>query len=327
MKGELNVIDMFCGAGGLSCGFQKAGFKILLGIDHNARAIDTFVANHKGSQVLCGDITKMSSAEIVNKIQNNSVDVIIGGPPCQGFSMAGKRQPNDPRNSLFMEYLRVVRDLKPKVFVMENVKGLLSMKNEKGIKVIDIILDEFYKLKDYEVNLYKVNAADYGVPQRRQRIFIIGVKKGLPFLFPNPTHSKYGDNRLKKWIGLRKVILNKSEVPEKYFYSKKLINGFKRREIINKKRGVGFGWQINSNLDMPSYTLSARYWKDGAESLIKYNEKEIRMLTPEECAVIQSFPKNYLFKGNERERYTQIGNAVPPQLALNIAEAIKKHVK
>ena len=321
MSGDVRVIDLFCGAGGLSTGFTKAGFKVSIGIDSNKKAIETFLANHKESQALCGDMTKITSEEILTKIGDKSVDVIIGGPPCQGFSMAGKRQLNDPRNSLFMEYLRIVKEIEPKMFLMENVKGLLSMKNEKGIKVIDIILNEFNKLKDYNIDLYKINVADYGVPQRRQRIFIIGVKKGINFSFPSPTHSK-NNIKLKEWIGIGKIILNKSEVPKKYFYSDKLIRGFKRRENINKRKGVGFGWQINK-LDVPSYTISARYWKDGAESLIKYSERDIRMLTPKECASVQSFPKNYVFKGNEREIYTQIGNAVPPLMAEKIARTIK----
>lgn len=323
MEKHLNVLDLFCGAGGLSCGFKQEGFNIILGIDHNQRAMETFLENHKDSKTLCGDITQMNSKTILDKIENKPIDVIIGGPPCQGFSMAGKRQPNDPRNSLFMEYLRMVKSLSPKIFLMENVKGLLSMKNEEGINVIDIILNEFNKLKDYEVSLYKVNTANFGVPQRRQRIFIIGVKGGINFSFPSPTHSREKDSGLKKWVGIESILLKKSQVPRKYFYSDKLIRGFKRREIQNKKRGVGFGWQINENLDIPSYTISARYWKDGAESLIKYNEKDIRMLTPQECAAVQSFPKSYIFKGSEKEVYTQIGNAVPPHMASIIAKSIK----
>ena len=123
------VVDLFCGAGGLSTGFEKAGFKVAMGIDYNQKATDTFLANHKKSVVLCKDMTKITSKEILNSIGTDSIDIVIGGPPCQGFSMAGKRQPNDPRNSLFMEYLRIVKGLEPKVFLMENVKGILSMKN------------------------------------------------------------------------------------------------------------------------------------------------------------------------------------------------------
>lgn len=323
MKKELNVIDLFCGAGGLSTGFKEADFNILLGIDHDKKAIQTFIANHLGTQTISDDMTKIKIEEIKEKINNQEIDVIIGGPPCQGFSMAGKRQPNDPRNSLFKEYLRIVRELKPKAFVMENVRGLLSMKNEKGKKVIEIILDEFGKMPEYSVICHGVNTADYGVPQRRQRIFIIGVNKKYNFIFPKATHSKYPEKTgLKRWIGIGEVLLKQNQIDDKYFYSTKLINGFLRREKINRKKGVGFGWQFN-NLTEPSYTISARYWKDGAESLIKYDERTIRMLTPLECARVQSFPSNYVFKGGEKDIYFQIGNAVPPAMAKTIAKSIK----
>lgn len=324
MKRGLNVIDLFCGAGGLSTGFSRAGFNVVVGVDSNERAIETFLANHSESQAILGDVTKLSSRDILEKTGLEKIDVIIGGPPCQGFSMAGKRRPNDPRNSLFREYLRIVRELKPDCFVMENVRGILSMKNESGKSVIDIILEEFRRLNYYDVELHSVNTANYGVPQRRQRIFIIGVKRGYSFTFPYRTHSnKTSDNHLRPWKGIRDIILDRKKVPSKYFYSGKLINGFLRREKKNKKRGMGFGWQFNKP-DSPSYTISARYWKDGAESLIRYDEHNIRMLTPKECAAIQSFPKNYVFKGSEKETYMQIGNAVPPLMAENIALSIKK---
>lgn len=322
MSRELKIIDLFCGAGGLSSGFQLAGFKTILGVDNNARAIETFLANHTHSKAICNDMRNVTAQEIINKMEKQSVDVIVGGPPCQGFSMAGNRDPNDPRNSMFKEYVKVVDAIRPKIFVMENVRGLLSMKNKRGENIIDIIMNEFNKLKDYDVKYYPVNSADYGVPQRRRRVFIIGVKRGYSFKFPDKTHSKESEEGLKRWVGVGEVILKRKDIPEKYFYSEKLIKGFLRRERENKKKGVGFGWQFNK-LDQPSYTLSARYWKDGAESLIKYDESTIRMLTPVECALIQSFPKNYVFKGNEREVYTQVGNAVPPLMAAAIAKSIK----
>jgi DNA (cytosine-5)-methyltransferase 1 len=323
MKRALTVVDLFCGAGGLSTGFRKAGFRTVLGIDKDKRAIETFIVNHPESKAIQEDMTKINGTDILKATELNEIDVIVGGPPCQGFSMAGKRRPNDPRNSLFREYLRLVRELKPKAFVMENVKGLLSMKNNKNEKVIDIILEEFRKLEEYNVQLHRVNTADYGVPQKRQRIFIVGTKRGYSFTFPLPTHSKCpSKDGLKKWVPIKSIILDKKQVPEKYFYSDKLIRGFRRRENENKKRGFGFGWQFN-NLNSPSYTISARYWKDGAESLIAYDKKNIRMLTPQECAAVQSFPADYEFKGGEREIYIQIGNAVPPGMAQKIADSLK----
>ena len=222
-ENKLNVIDLFCGAGGMSYGFEKAGFNILLGVDSNKTSIKTFELNHKNSNVLCGDIRGISASEIKKMIGSKKVDIIIGGPPCQGFSMAGRRVPNDPRNSLFREYLRIVRELKPKIFVMENVRGLLSMKNNNGEKVIDVIIQEFTKIK-YKTKCYKVNTADYGVPQRRQRIFIIGTRRINDFIFTEPTHHKYGVARLKKWNTVKGLLLSKNEINKKYLSDKEIKN-------------------------------------------------------------------------------------------------------
>jgi len=331
LEDELNVIDLFCGAGGMSYGFEKAGFNVLLGIDSDENAIKTFNKNHKSAKGLCRDITLLSVNEIKGIIGNKKIDVIIGGPPCQGFSMAGKRRPNDPRNSLFREYHRIVNGFKPKVFIMENVRGLLSMKDEKGKKVIEIILEEFNKI-GYNAQVHKVNTADYGVPQKRHRIFIIGIKNNssLNFFFPDATHSKAGlsnnGKKLKLWNSVKNLLMNKEKVDKNLFYSAKLINGFKRREENNKKSNIGFGWSF-INPDEPSYTISARYWKDGAEALVKYDEENIRMLSAEECALIQSFPKKYKFLGSKKNVYTQIGNAVPPVMAEKIAEKIYMGLK
>jgi len=331
MKKRLNVIDIFSGCSGLSTGFSKENFNVILGIDFFESALKTFKENHPNSKILNKDIKKVTGKEIKKLTGNKKTHVIVGGPPCQGFSMAGKRRPNDPRNSLFMEYVRLVKELNPDFFVMENVRGILSMKNGKGEKVIDIILKEFENIKErgkkkYGVELHRVNTADYGVPQKRNRIFIIGHKPKYKFSFPKETHSKKG-GKLKKWVGLKDIIIPKSKVDKKYFYSQKLIDGFIRRGKKNKKRKMGFGWQF-LNKNEPSTTISARYYKDGAEALVKYNnsykEGSIRRLTPKECALIQSFPKSFKFEGTDNEIYLQIGNAVPPKMAQVIAKPIKK---
>ena len=281
---KMNFIDLFCGAGGLSYGLEKAGLNCLLGIDHNKDSIVTFNTNHKGKGIVA-DITKIKKKDILKFIGNENIDLIVGGPPCQGFSMAGKRKPNDPRNSLFKEFLRIVNSIKPNICIMENVRGLLSMKTPSRNKVIDLIIKEFEKL-DYNVEINSVNTANYGVPQSRYRIFLMAKKKNIEVSFPKETHNK------ENWKNLLKIILFKKEVPKNYFYSKKLIAGFKRREKKNRERGMGFGWKF-LDFKKPSYTISARYWKDGAEALVKYRENDIRMLTPEECARIQSFPKSF----------------------------------
>ena len=311
MKQPINVLDLFCGAGGLSCGFEKAGFNILLGIDSDEHSLKTFKKNHPQSEIISGDISKVTPKEILVKINNKPIDIIIGGPPCQGFSMAGNRNPLDPRNNLILNYLQLVINLKPKVFVIENVPGLLSMKNEDGKKIIDIV-KELSQKSGYFIKEYLLKAEEFGVPQKRRRIILVGSKdKNLSLIF-----------KKSKIIPVKKVLLDKNQVPKSFFYSPKSIAGFKKKEIVNKKLGRGFGWQI-LDPEKPSYTIRARYYKDGSEALVRYSEDEIRMLTPPECAAIQSFPKNYKFEGSKMQIYKQIGNAVPPKLAYAIAKSIK----
>lgn len=326
---EFNVIDLFSGAGGLSYGFEKAGMNVLLGIDSDEDAINTFAKNHNNAKSLCADMTKVGVSEVKKLCSDKKIHVIVGGPPCQGFSMAGKRQPTDPRNSLFREFIRIVNGIRPDICVMENVRGLLSMKTPDDEKVIDIILNEFKKM-NYVVDVNKVNTADYGVSQKRHRIFIVARKKRVTFTFPKQTHSESGfdleRNKLKKWNGLEKIVIPEKDVDSKYFYSKKLIRGFKRRQKNNKKRGMGFGWRF-LDITKPSNTISARYYKDGAEALIKYDDEKIRMLTQDECARIQSFPKSFRFFGSKINIYKQIGNAVPPLMAKHIAKSALKSLE
>ncbi len=324
----MNVIDLFCGAGGLSTGFRMAGFNVILGIDNVPKFCETFEKNDHKS--ICGDIREISVSQIKKKIENEPVDVIVGGPPCQGFSVAGRRDPKDPRNSLFMEFVRIVKGLKPKYFVMENVPGILTMKTKNGDFVKDIIISEFKKA-GYNVEAQKLLAADYGVPQKRKRVIFIGTKTKKPIKFPQPTHlkepsRKIDGTKVEKWVNVSKVLTPKNKVPEVYFHTQKMIDGFYRRLKANKKKGNGWGAQF-LDMDKPSFTISARYWKDGADALIRYSEREIRMLTPDECAAIQTFPKDYIWCGSKRDIYTQIGNAVPCLLGKAIAEEIKKSLE
>ena len=310
MINSLKIVDLFCGAGGLSEGFKQAGFKSVLGVDTNEKALKTFRLNHH-SETLNIDISKLKSVDILSKT-NVEIDLIIGGPPCQGFSMAGKRDPKDPRNALVKSFLEIVNEIRPKVFLIENVPGLLSMKTASGRKSIEII-EEMANSFGYELEIHLLNAEDYGVPQKRKRIFIIGSRIGKLNL----------DIKKSKKIPVSKILIEKEKVPKVYFYSERRIDGFKCRDIKNKKLGLGFGWQF-LDLDKPSYTIRARYYKDGSEALIKYSENEIRMLTPEECSRIQSFPEDYEFYGGKIQKYIQIGNAVPPLLAKAVAKSIKR---
>jgi len=324
----LKVLDLFCGAGGLSEGFKMAGFEILAGLDNDKWSIETFRKNHKEAKIIHKDIRKVSGEEIKEIIGTKNIDVIVGGPPCQGFSIAGRRDPKDPRNSLFMEFVRIVNYFKPEWTVIENVLGIRSMKTAKGEAVVDIIKKEFKKI-GYDVIWKVLNAADYGVPQKRKRVFFMAHRDGKKISFPLETHSQKPQKRIdgteiRKWVPVKNVLLKDSEVNEKYFHTPKMIEGFKKRKQRNVENGKGFGWQI-LRLDEPSFTISARYWKDGSDALVMNSPTRIRMLTERECARIQSFPDSFMFMGPKREVYKQIGNAVPPLLARAIAEEIKKN--
>lgn len=176
----MNVIDLFAGCGGLSLGFEMSGFKIPLAIEKDEWASETYKRNHPDTTVLTGDITEIT--DLANLIDENDlpIDGIIGGPPCQGFSLSGNRDKNDPRNSLFMEFVRFVRFYRPKFFIMENVTGILSMKTKENKNVKDLILEE-YDNAGYNVKICKLNAAEFGVPQSRVRIVFIGFRKDINF--------------------------------------------------------------------------------------------------------------------------------------------------
>lgn len=324
MMENLNVISLFSGCGGLDLGFKKSGFNILLANDMDKYAGQTYKENFPETEFILEDIRKISVENMKKKIGNRLVDAVIGGPPCQGFSNAGLRDPKDPRNSLFMEFIRIVAGFKPKYVVLENVPGILTMRTEKGNLVKDIIKDEFNKI-GYEIESRILLAADYGVPQKRRRVIFIGTNTGKPIVFPQPTYAKTGNSTLKPWVNAHSMLFDKDKVDKRYFHTQKMINGFMKRKNRNKAKGNGFGWQILKNGE-PSYTISARYWKDGSDALVYYSKNEVRMLTERECARIQSFPDDFIFTGPRKEIYRQIGNAVPPLLAESIANAIKKQL-
>lgn len=186
------IIDLFAGCGGLSTGYEMAGFHIPLAVEKDEWASETYRFNHRDTKVITGDITKIEDLDALIPT-NVKVDGIIGGPPCQGFSLSGNRDKKDPRNSLFMDFVRFVKYFKPKFFMMENVPGILSMENAKGESVKDLIMKEYDKA-GYNAAYKILNAADYGVPQTRTRVIFIGIRKDLPFiqeeLYPKPILSE-----------------------------------------------------------------------------------------------------------------------------------------
>ena len=186
IKPYLNVIDLFCGCGGLSFGFMQAGYNIILGIDNDNTALKTFKANHNGSETLCLDLHASSSIDDIKKaLGNKKPDIVVAGPPCQGFSLTGPRKFDDKRNSLYLAVIKTVRTLKPKAFLIENVPGLANLYNGK---IKDKIIQRFNKI-GYNVSMKILTAADYGIPQIRKRVFFVGLKKTYGS-FDFPAHTR-----------------------------------------------------------------------------------------------------------------------------------------
>jgi DNA (cytosine-5)-methyltransferase 1 len=311
---KIKVVDLFSGAGGLTMGFNSQSFEVLFGVEHDQHAARTYSENFK-HPMLNEDIRSLNADTLVDTY--GRADIVIGGPPCQGFSMAGRRDTKDPRNSLFMDYLRFVSAFRPKYFVMENVPGILTMKTADGSLVSGIIQTEVEKA-GYNLKWKILLAADFGVPQKRRRVIFLGWRKDVAEPFhPEPTHNK--DN----YVCMRDVLIPREEVPTKYYHSEKMIAGFAARKLKNKKDGKGFGAQFIKD-DEPCYTISARYHKDGSDALVRYSDTEIRRLTEKEAARVQSFPDNFIFPCSAAQTYKQIGNAVACKLAEAIAASLLK---
>lgn len=313
---SMNTLDLFCGCGGFSTGLKDAGLNIVAGIDIWDKAIQTYKNNHDGIS-LCEDLTIYSPEKFCEKNKISNIDVIIGGPPCQGFSMAGKRDLNDPRNSLFMEFSKYIEFFKPKIFVMENVIGILSQKTSDNVKCIDIIMEILGR--NYNCIICKVMASDFEVPQNRKRVLIIGIHKKYNIKPSEPIKIiENPENR----IPVSSVLLSRENIEEKYYLSERAIQGINRKKerMINESKG--FGAQF-LNLDKPSFTIPSRYWKDGYDALVKYSDTEIRRLTITELKRIQTFPEEYIFSGSNKDVIIQIGNAVPCKLSYHIGKYIK----
>lgn len=394
MDRKFTVVDLFCGAGGLTLGFKMASyrgftFKIIAAVDNWKRAVETYEANHPEVKVIPFNIRDRRVLEKLEVLTGGHVDVIIGGPPCEAFSLAGKRDPNDPRARLFYEYVKIVDKLKPYMLVMENVKGILSMislredisEDEKRNVLITLnqLLDlervgrkrraaPQYVLRNnqfkspeerkkveyvrryltsvpeaikqafdrigYDVSQPKLlNAADYGVPQERLRVFFIGARRGLgiKIQFPDPTHSKepkvdISGRKLKRWRTLKDAIGDLPPLEERE--SDEVYKGSFSPIYMSRNRLMSW--------DKPSYTIlaSARHIllhpsspemvKVERDKRVFVGKGEPRRLSIRECARIQTFPDWYKFTGSVIDKYALIGDAVPPLLAKKIAEAILK---
>lgn len=345
MKKTYNAIDLFCGAGGLSYGFERAGFNILLGIDNDKKALETFEANHKNAKSICGDITKITyKNDIKDLIGDKSIDVIIGGPPCQGFSLSGPRNFDDPRNKLYLSYIRMVEEIKPRAFVIENVPGLVALFNGE---VKNNIIERFTKM-GYKVDCKILCAADYGVPQSRKRVVFVGTYKGeKDFCYPLPVENivtcemalsdlpslidELGDE-VQEYVSkpqndYQKTMRERSNAvynhvaaahSEKVQHIISLVpDGGNYKDLpeeYRNSRNFHVAWtRFASNKPAPTIDTGHRH-----HFHYKYN----RVPTVRECARLQSFPDDFHFIGNKTQQFRQVGNAVPPLMAQKIAEQI-----
>lgn len=342
-KNKYNVIDLFCGCGGLSYGFMKAGFKINIGIDSWKDAIETFNFNHQTSN---GQVLDLSRAKPSELQINESIDVIIGGPPCQGFSIAGKRSINDERNLLYKSFVEFVDYYQPKAFLMENVPNIISM--GKGA-VRDKIINDFQKL-GYKVVYKIILASDFGVPQNRRRAFFIGLRNGNEFVFPEALSTKKitSEDAISDLTessisdGSPYTCLPKSDFQSIIRNDNKLIfnhqiTNHKEKTIkiismvpdggnykdlpkeLHQTRKVNIAWtRLNSK--KPSFTIDTGHRH---HFHYKYN----RVPTVRESARIQTFPDSFIFKGSKTSQYKQVGNAVPPILAECLATQLLKEIE
>lgn len=335
----LKGVSLFSGAGGMDVGFKEAGIDIIWANELDEKAAKTY-QNNFGDHMVVGDIRDIPSADIP------ACDIIFGGPPCQGFSVAGKMNTGDPRSQLIWEFLRVVKDKKPKAFVLENVKNLAI--NDRFADIRTKLIKSFKSI-GYEVELNVLNSKDFGVPQARERAIFIGVEKKLNI---DPA-SLFPQGRGNLEVSVRAALAHLPEPGEKGNSEKcnaKIVPA--KNPVMRKSPYAGMlfnGQGRPLDLDRPAITMTAsmggnktpfidvRLLKNQAKEnwVVQYHrhlseggkpEKEappfLRRITVLESAILQSFPPDYIFEGSQCSKYRQIGNAVPPKLAQAISEKL-----
>lgn len=303
---EFKMIDLFAGIGGTRLGFQLNGnVKSVFSSEIDKFAQKTYYANF--GEKPSGDITKIHETDIPDH------DILVAGFPCQAFSQAGLRKGfSDTRGTLFFDIARILKAKRPRAFLLENVKNLKGHDKGRTFKVIKSTLEGL----NYEVFEDVLRARDFGLPQNRERIYIVGFDKeyfspDISFDFPDPpmTKTRVGD------------ILEK-EVDEKYTISDRLWEGHQRRKREHRKKGNGFGYTLFDHDSPYTNTISARYYKDGSEILIKQKNKNPRKVTPREAARLQGFPEEFIIPVSDTQAYKQFGNSVPVPVVKEIAKKI-----
>lgn len=314
----LKVASLFSGCGGSDLGtiggfsylgnsYPRLPFDIVYAIDFDKDAVKTYNSNFSHKSV-CGDVTKINIDHNIPKI-----DVLIGGFPCQSFSTLNPtKDTNDARANLYKEIVKILIKRRPKCFVCENVKGLMTLQNGT---ILEKIEGEF-SAAGYHVCHRLMRAVDFGVPQRRERVIIVGIRNDISAKYEYPM-PLLGEN---EWVPIREVVKELAIPDEKYYFSQRAVQGMKNAKN-NMKRGL---WQ---DLDSPCLTLTSHLAKVSLNSrdpvlLVDAKKELYRRFTVAEAAGIQSFPDNFVFPGTDNQSYKQIGNAVPPVLMWHIMNAL-----
>lgn len=363
---KLTTVDLFCGAGGFTEGFDKSGgFEPILAVDFDKQAVDTFKHNHPSVKVVCVDVCKLQRKDLLSLTNNRDVHVVVGGPPCQGFSLAGPRLIDDPKNMLFREYVRIVDVFRPNFFIFENVVGIVSM--QKGL-VVEAICEEF-KGVGYEISYALLNAAQFGVPQARPRFILIGSRDGKRVGMPLSTHdipSKSSvdlfGHTLKPYVTVKEALSNlplieqgqgaeemdnysaDNEYQEMVAGTRKLGRLFNHRATHHSERIVKRYTHMPQGGDVRSLPQELRTKKNNVFRLLDSSVSRTvtcnfrtdiihpwvpRGLTTREAARLQSFDDDYQFFGNltRKAKYVTQDDQVGNAVPPLLAKALAKHIK
>lgn len=318
---DLTYASVFCGGGGLDLGFSLAGIKAKFSSDVMPSFCETISHNLPGHLVEPHDITELSGKDVLKKV-GSPIDIVIGGPPCQAFSILGDRKSvDDPRGQLAFEYVRFVKEISPRAFLFENVPGLLTVNKGKDWQQL---LDYFAKETGYYLHFTKLNSIHYGVPQIRQRVIVVGFKEDVPFRWPTPKFALSGEQpelglapprvawqALEDVDGIDNHVLRQHSERVVSRYSLIPPGGRDRKDHTDR-----------IHPDKPSGTVLVGSGAGGGRPFIHPDEH--RHITVREAARLQSFPDWWKFQGGPTSAYRQVGNAVPPLMALEIANEIKK---
>lgn len=336
-----SVVSLFSGGGGLDLGFKQAGYHIVWAIDNNLDAVNTYKHN-LGSEIVYSDLTQYNLNDIPE------ADVVIGGPPCQSFSLAGNRNCDDARGRLVWRYLDIIKKVSPKAFLFENVVGLMSAKDKDGNKILDGLLKTFSDI-GYHVSWKLINAANYGVPQVRKRVIIVGLKQGK-YEFPEQTHNEFGTDGKLRYVSVESAIGDlpnagiASQITEHEYPTMSELDRFicthvkpggnymdipddvPSARIKRLKREGGHTTCYGRMLpDKPSYTINTYFNRPNVGCNIHY--KFDRIITLREAMRIQTFPDDYTFVSRSKQgKNLIVGNAVPPLLARILATKLREYL-